>query len=202
MTDSIQEQLIAARKNQILDAAVKVFAEKGFHRATIKDVARQAGIADGTIYNYFENKTALMLGLLDRLNQTEQRESDLAQSLEMGLPDFMNHYLRQRFEFITAQGIEVFQTILSEVMVNPELREKYWTQIVQPTLLLGEKYGAIWMDQTAIKPEDASLIMRLVSSMFLGAIMLRLMGDDQLKERWHELPDLMTQIILNGVLKD
>jgi AcrR family transcriptional regulator len=35
MKDSIQEQLIAARRNQILDAATKVFAEKGFHPTTI-----------------------------------------------------------------------------------------------------------------------------------------------------------------------
>ena len=47
MKDSIQEQLIAARRNQILDAATKVFAEKGFHPTTIKDIAREAGIADG-----------------------------------------------------------------------------------------------------------------------------------------------------------
>ncbi len=57
--DPIQAQLIAARRNQILDAAAKVFAEKGFHPTTIKDIAAEAGIAHGTIYNYFENKTAL-----------------------------------------------------------------------------------------------------------------------------------------------
>src|SRR5215467_7095021 len=68
----IQELLITARRDQILDAATKVFAEKGFHPTTIKDIAREAGIADGTIYIYFENKTALMLGILDRMNETEQ----------------------------------------------------------------------------------------------------------------------------------
>lgn len=49
MKDSIQEQLVAARKKQILDAATKVFAAKGFHSTTIKDIAREAGIAGGTI---------------------------------------------------------------------------------------------------------------------------------------------------------
>jgi AcrR family transcriptional regulator len=44
--DPIQELLITARHNQILDAATRVFAEKGFHGATIKDIARLAGIAD------------------------------------------------------------------------------------------------------------------------------------------------------------
>ncbi len=44
------------------------FAERGFHRATIHEVARATGVADGTIYTYFEHKTALLQGILDRLN--------------------------------------------------------------------------------------------------------------------------------------
>ena len=45
--DPIQELVKKARRNQILDAATKVFAEKGFHPTTIKDIATVAGIADG-----------------------------------------------------------------------------------------------------------------------------------------------------------
>src|SRR5437660_7884477 len=80
--DTQQELLIAARRSQILDAATKVFAEKGFHPTTIKDIAREASIADGTIYIYFENKTALMLGILDRMNETEQRDVYFSQFTE------------------------------------------------------------------------------------------------------------------------
>ena len=68
--EAIQAQLIVARRTQILDAATRVFASKGFNRATIRDVAQAAGVADGTIYNYFANKTDLLFGLLDLLNDT------------------------------------------------------------------------------------------------------------------------------------
>ncbi len=74
--EAIQAQLVAARRTQILDAATRVFASKGFNRATIRDVAQDAGVADGTIYNYFANKTDLLFGLLDRLNDTERRPSE------------------------------------------------------------------------------------------------------------------------------
>ena len=67
MTDPIQQQLIAARKNQILDAAGAVFAERGFHLTTIRDIARRAGVADGTIYNYFDSKPALLSGVFERM---------------------------------------------------------------------------------------------------------------------------------------
>ena len=117
--DAIQEQLIAARRNQILDAAVLVFAEKGFHRATIKDVAKAAGVADGTIYNYFENKTALILGLLNRLNESEERPEHFAQAAEMDSREFTRYYVQQRFETLS-QGRDIFQVLLSEILVNKE----------------------------------------------------------------------------------
>jgi AcrR family transcriptional regulator len=63
--DPIQELIIAARRKQILDAATQVFAGKRFHRATIKDIARVAGIADGTFYIYFASKTEVLLGILN-----------------------------------------------------------------------------------------------------------------------------------------
>ncbi|HEY1012208.1 MAG TPA: helix-turn-helix domain-containing protein, partial [Herpetosiphonaceae bacterium] len=62
MTDPIQQARIAARRRQILDAAAAVFAQKGFHAATIRDIARHAGIAEGTIYTYFEHNAAVLLG--------------------------------------------------------------------------------------------------------------------------------------------
>jgi AcrR family transcriptional regulator len=48
------------RRRQILDAALLVFAQKGFHAANVSDVASQAGVSQGTIYWYFESKEALL----------------------------------------------------------------------------------------------------------------------------------------------
>jgi len=62
MKDTVQELHIAARRNQILEAAASVFAAKGFHPTTIKDIAKEAGIADGTIYNYFESDAPMPKG--------------------------------------------------------------------------------------------------------------------------------------------
>ena len=46
--------------HRILNAAVRVFAENGFHQATISQIAREAGVADGTIYIYFKNKKDIL----------------------------------------------------------------------------------------------------------------------------------------------
>ena len=59
----------AARKSDkrtlITDAAVEVFAEKGFRQARVSDVARKAGVADGTIYLYFKNKEDILLSIFE-----------------------------------------------------------------------------------------------------------------------------------------
>jgi TetR/AcrR family fatty acid metabolism transcriptional regulator len=52
-----------ARQEQILKAAERVFAEKGFQDATISDVARQAGLSDATIYEYFASKEELLFSI-------------------------------------------------------------------------------------------------------------------------------------------
>ncbi len=53
------------KRNRILRAAVKVFAAKGFYVARVSDVAREAGVADGTIYLYFASKGDLLRGLFE-----------------------------------------------------------------------------------------------------------------------------------------
>lgn len=197
--DPIQEQLIKARRNQILDAATKVFAEKGFSRATIKDVAREAGIADGTIYNYFENKTALILGILDRFNQTDQREQDFAEADEVDVQEWGERYIRQRFEALSPEGFQVFQVLIAEMLVNKELRELYYNQIAGPTFTLAEQYFKQWVGRNLIETDDPVLATRAISGMFLGVILLRLMGDPELEKRWDEMPGVMTQFILKGL---
>src|ERR1700752_2804202 len=53
------------KRARILDAAIKTFAERGFHSATVAEIARAAGVADGTIYLYFKGKDDLLLRLFD-----------------------------------------------------------------------------------------------------------------------------------------
>ena len=50
---------------RIIDAATKIFAEKGFFQAKVSDIAREAQVADGTIYLYFENKDDILISLFE-----------------------------------------------------------------------------------------------------------------------------------------
>jgi TetR/AcrR family transcriptional regulator, fatty acid metabolism regulator protein len=53
------------KRTLITEAAIVVFAEKGFHHARVSDIAKRAGVADGTIYLYFKNKEDLLLSIFE-----------------------------------------------------------------------------------------------------------------------------------------
>lgn len=56
----VPQQYLDERRQEILDAAKRVFVEKGYDAATINDIATEAGVAAGSIYRYFENKSDLI----------------------------------------------------------------------------------------------------------------------------------------------
>jgi AcrR family transcriptional regulator len=197
--DPVQAQLIELRRNQILQAAAQVFAQKGFHRATIRDVAKAAGVADGTIYNYFENKTDLLVGMLNMINQSDEREDHFAQVGEISPDEWARWYVRERFVRLQTDGHDVFRVLLPEMLTNAELRRVYMQEVIQPTYETAERYYKQWADQGLVRDLDPALTLRALSGMFLGMLVMRLLDDPVLEERWDELPDLMTEIMLNGI---
>ena len=58
--------VVTDKREAILRAATRVFAEKGFFNAKVADIAKAAGVADGTVYLYFKNKDDLLHSLFDR----------------------------------------------------------------------------------------------------------------------------------------
>ncbi len=57
---------VGDKREAILRAAIKVFAEKGFFNSKVSDVARAAGVADGTVYLYFKNKDDILRSIFDQ----------------------------------------------------------------------------------------------------------------------------------------
>ena len=54
------------QKEHIMDTALRLFAEKGYGNTSIASIARAAGVAQGLMYNYFESKEALLLGIMQK----------------------------------------------------------------------------------------------------------------------------------------
>jgi AcrR family transcriptional regulator len=65
-----------ARRAQLLYAAKRVFADRGYLAANIADICKEAGVARGTIYQYFQNKRDVLIALLDDIGARVERVLD------------------------------------------------------------------------------------------------------------------------------
>jgi AcrR family transcriptional regulator len=184
------------RREHIVAAAIKVFTLKGYHRATIRDIAKEAGLADGTIYLSFANKEALLIAVLDPLD--EANAPMLAIERNINLREFLGKALTHRFASLTPDKLDVLRVVLSEALVNEELRAVYVERVLAPTLKLSIPPLADQIDTTA---PDPALILRIMVGAVTGLVMLRLLGDTVTETHWAKLGDTLAEALF-GTLPD
>ena len=194
----VRDVVVRARREQIVEAATRVFAQKGFSRATTREVARVAGVSEGTIYNYFEDKGALLTAILDKLNETERRTADFEGGKATDFRGFLEQYLRQRMSLIW-ENREIFRVALSEMLVNAELRELYLRRVVAPTMRIAEDNFRSRMERGEVRRTDAPLAMRSVAGAVLGVLVLGLLGDEEVGSRPEQVPDVLAGLLLDGL---
>jgi AcrR family transcriptional regulator len=190
------------RRQHILDAAIHVFEAQGFRGATIKDIAKQAGVADGTVYNVFENKEALLLGILESMlgssQSTDQPKPQATANLDISA--LLQSMITNRWETQTPQMLAMMRIIWSEALVNRELATQYVNKIISPTLDGPLQMFEMLESSGAIASQDVPMMLRIVVSSFLGLALLRMLGDATLQERASEAPQHLANLLLNGLL--
>jgi AcrR family transcriptional regulator len=196
---SRRERRKQERQERILDAASAVFADKGYHRATVRDIATRADVADGTIYNYFDSKFDLLIAILARLAEIEHLPAELMSGLQGDVQSFFITAFRDRMNRIE-QGEEMLQAVLPQVFVNAELRERFYRQYVLRIARLLEAYVAAQVEAGTIRPIDPELFTRLLQATFVGLLVLRILGDEPLHERWEAVPDLWATVMFDGLV--
>ncbi len=145
------KKLPRRRQTEILDAAARVFAEKGYHRASTPDICARAGISNGALYKYFRNKEAIFVSVLNHTNDlivnelsrkyTGQTESfsEAIETLFSGLTKFtrryrpyveiwvdlsscsMNRFAAEISAKVEAEGRKVFRGLVEEAVERGEI---------------------------------------------------------------------------------
>jgi TetR/AcrR family fatty acid metabolism transcriptional regulator len=189
------EQTPGALLDRQLD---KLAIRQLYRRATTREVAREAGISEGTIYNYFEDKDALLIAILERLNETERKAEDFEEGMATDFRGFLKEYLRRRMSLIW-ENREVFRVVLSEMLVNAELRELYLRQVVDPTMRIAEENFRSRIKRGEVRQTDAPLAMRSIAGAVLGVLVLDLLGDEVIGSRSDEVPDVLAGLLIHGL---
>jgi len=196
-----KERRIAQRKEQIMAGAVKVFAEKGFHRTTTKDIALAADVAEGTIYNYFETKEAILWEIIGQVAQLSQRQHVLEASVEQDPKQFFITHFVDRLHTI-APAYDMILAVLPEILASADLRKQYNETLLQPAIQMLEAHLQTRVGQGQLSIDDIPLTARIATAMIWGLQLLYLVGDEMVKTNWHQpqhLAEELAHILVDGV---
>src|SRR2546425_10611224 len=121
-----------ARPEEIISAALEVFADRGFAATKLEDVARRAGVTKGTIYLYFENKEALFKALVREtiVPVIEQGEA-LAKSFTGSARDLFERLVREYLRLVGETSLaSIPRLMIAEARNYPELGRFYYDDVV------------------------------------------------------------------------
>lgn len=182
---------------QIIDAAVVIIAENGYYQAQVSRIARQAGVADGTIYLYFKNKEDILISLFQEkmgafVEEIEEKIAERTTAVEK-----LYVLIETHFKILSKDRQLAVVTQLELRQSNKELRLKI-NEVLKGYLQLIEK---ILTEGKKNKEFSESLEVRLARQMIFGTI-------DETATTWvmnDEKYDLVTlakpihRLIINGV---
>jgi len=110
------------RTQSILDAAASVFCEQGYMRASMDRVARAAGVSKATLYNHFDDKSALFRAAVRRVSETFVLELDEMGLDRLPLPEALLRLGSYYLDFLlTERNLSVVRAVLAESQHDPDL---------------------------------------------------------------------------------
>ncbi|MFC7365730.1 MULTISPECIES: TetR/AcrR family transcriptional regulator [Bhargavaea] len=117
------ESLIEKRRDQMIRGAVKLFREKGFHRTTTREIAKEAGFSIGTLYEYIRTKEDVLYLVCDRIyEEVHDRLAPLAE--QQGTVGGLKNAIRLYIETIDAMDDE-FTVMYQETKSLPKTALSY-----------------------------------------------------------------------------
>ena len=122
------------KQKAIIRAAVELFSEKGYAATSTREIAKRAGVAEGTIFKQYPTKKELMLWITERIIHTA-----LFPLISSGISELLAKPYKTREEFLSAflqnrmslmqEGVPLFKIIFQEMPFQPEIRAMLMKQI-------------------------------------------------------------------------
>ena len=125
MSPKVPEAYLKARRNEIIYAASKCFAGKGFHNTTMQDIYAATGLSPGAVYNYFSNKEEIVTAAMGEFSKVSIQGME---SLEADRPDdYLTAYIESWMETAIMpdlrEGVSVQLAFYVEAMRSGTIRE-------------------------------------------------------------------------------
>ncbi len=201
LTEAARDVRVEERRAQILRAALSVFSQKGFHGATIREIASAAGLAEGTIYLYFVSKHEVLRAVFAMIAE----EASAAHAEEGFLADDDEAFLRSLLESrITSLSRHAAFLRLSvhEADLHESLRQELFPRLCEPFVARLQDYLRRRIAEGAFRPVDTALTAAICFRMLMSHIMVQHVLEVDALATGHaedERVTMMVSLILHGI---
>ena len=197
-------KVVEDRREQIIDAAMRAFAQKGFTRATNKDIAREAGITPGLIYYYFESKEALLNAIIETRSPIRLMTTFSQHMLTMPPPLFMRYMFQQVLAIVESENfVGLIRVVLPEVVHgdNPELTSLLGSTFERILSFLGS-YLETKMQNGELRQANVSLTTQVIFGSLMGFVLRRQIIRDPAALAFtpEQIADSIVETALTGLL--
>jgi AcrR family transcriptional regulator len=194
-------KVVEDRREQIIEAALRVFAQKGFVRATNKDIANEAWITPGLIYHYFESKEALLQAVIEEASPVHSIRSLPSDMLDQPPERLLRLVIGQMLEIAeSAQFLRLMRVFLPELLHNENIAPVSLATLQETSEFL-EQYLAAKMASGELRQADPALTAQVIFATVSGFVLRRhVMHDPQAMQYTHEeIVDSILSTVLAGL---
>jgi len=187
-------------RDRILQSAQRLFARKGYEKTTTRDLAQAAGVAEGTLFRYFDTKKAILVEVATQ-GWVELLTDLLTELSEMGSYKAVAQVMRRRLGNLH-QNADLMRVCFMEAQCHPELCDRIQAEIVVKMMDVTEAFVQTAMDRGVYRPMNP----KVVAQVFLGLFTIAgfsqdtIMNPNASPQARQEMAESLADIFLNGVL--
>lgn len=172
------EDGLTEKQKKIIVAAIESFSEKGFAATSTSEIAKKAGVAEGTIFRHYKTKKDLLLSIvtpmmakliapfiIKDLNKVLDREFENFEDLLRAMIENRRNFLHNHFH--------IFKIMLQEIPFQPELREQFKEHIAKQTFGRFAKLVEHYQAKGQIIEMPSISAVRLAASAIMGYLLAR-----------------------------
>lgn len=184
-------------RRQILKAAQKVFGERGFERSTTKAIAMEAGVAEGTIFNYFPTKKDILFGFLEEVAVAPL--SVVLGDTTASDTEIIKNFFRNRLQ-LWHDNQALLKVMIAESLFNRDLAEEFQKRVFEPGIKEITGYIAGRTQAGAFKQLDSSIAARSLAGIvvWFGLIQHTIASGNASMDD-EAIADTLTILFLNGI---
>lgn len=193
------------KEEKILEAAISLFSKKGFSATTTSEIAKESGVAEGTVFRYYKTKKHLLIKVMSKLIEVMSEElianpvgKILKENKDKDDVDILKMLLMDRLEVFNRYW-DIIQVVITEIQFHEDIRESFFVNVVFKVKdVLGE-FIETGIAKGRFKNFDSIVVSRSLLGTFMAYIIQKkIMGENKQIGSEQEVDEII-DLFLNGL---